>query len=306
MVLEALNGADDDRIQGFQLQGAPVRGRYARLGRGTIDPILRRHAYPRPVALLLGEALTLAALVGALFKSAESKLTIQTEGVGPAPLLVVEYRGDGGLRGYVRMKPGAAEQLAAANALPPRDLLGAGALLMTVETGDVRHQGAVPLEGATLAECAEGYFDRSEQIPTRVRLAVAEEISGAGRPIWRSGGALIQQVAPDDPRGDTEEAWSRAQILFDTLTDAELADPALPAERVLYRLFHEDGVRAAPPHPLVDKCTCDEARLVGVMQRFTATQLSDLVEPDGLLHARCQFCGRLYLLKPEDVAGRPR
>lgn len=296
MVSFALSG-DDDTVAAFTIDGAPVRGRYARLGAGSIDAIIRRHDYPRPVALLLGEALTLAALIGSLLKH-EGKLTVQAEGDGPAPLIVAEYRADGGVRGYARVMDGdlGVERRA------PADLIGVGALTLTLDQGpDMdQMQGVVPLEGETLAACAEMYFDRSEQTPTRVMLAVGEEITALGSH-WRAGGALIQRVAGDETRGFTEEDWSRAQILFASLTDAELLDPALATEVMLFRLFHEDGVRMATPQALEDRCTCDRDRLAALLKRFTAEELADLVEPDGKLHAKCQFCARLYLLDPEDV-----
>jgi molecular chaperone Hsp33 len=161
-------------------------------------------------------------------------------------------------------------------------------------------QGVVPLDGATLAECAESYFTRSEQTPTRIALAVAEELRGDTE-TWRAGGALIQRVAGDEARGFTEDDWTRAQLLFATLSDAELVDPALPIDRALYRLFHEDGVRMGAPAPLVDRCTCDRDRLAALLQRFTPEETADLLEPDGMLHARCQFCGRGYLIDPAEL-----
>jgi molecular chaperone Hsp33 len=283
-----------DAIATFTVDGAPVRGRFARLGAGTLDPVLRRHDYPRPVALLLGEALALAALVGSLLK-ADGALTVQAEGDGPAPLLVAEHRAGGALRGYARVMT---HDLGEAR-MAPAALIGAGALTLTLDLGDdtARMQGVVPLEGETLAACAELYFGRSEQTPTRIKLAVAEELSDAGA-LWRAGGALIQRVAGDEARGFTDEDWSRAQILFDTLTDAELVDPALPIDRALYRLFHEDGVRMTAPTALIDRCTCDAGRLTALLRRFTVEERADLEEDDGLLHARCQFCARLYKLDP--------
>lgn len=283
-----------DAIATFTLDGAPARGRFARVGAGVIDPILRRHDYPRPVALLLGEALTLAALIGSLLKS-DGALTVQAEGNGPAPLVVAEHRSGGHLRAYARV---ASHDLGDAR-LPPRAIIGEGALTLTLDLGDdtARMQGVVPLEGDTLADCAELYFERSEQTPTRIKLAVAEELSSAGS-TWRAGGALIQRVAGDEARGFTEEDWSRAQILFLSLTDAELVDPALPVDRALYRLFHEDGVRMTPPTALLDRCTCDADRLTALLRRFTAEEVADLEEADGLLHARCQFCARLYRIDP--------
>lgn len=302
MVPRALSAADhahrDDTVATFTMDGAPVRGRYARLGAGTIDPIICRHDYPRPVALLLGEMLTLAALIGSLLKS-QGKLTIQAEGDGPVPLIVAEYRADGGVRGYARVT----ETDLGEGRRTPADLIGAGVLTLTLDQGSDmdQMQGVVPLEGETLAQCAELYFDVSEQTPTRILLAVGEELTAEGSH-WRSGGALIQRVAGDESRGFTEEDWSRAQILFATLTDAELLDPALSTEDVLFRLFHEDGVRMADPQALEDRCSCDRDRLAALLKRFTAEELADLVEPDGKLHARCQFCARLYLIDPDDVA----
>jgi len=286
--------AHDDCVAAFTIDGAPVRGRYARLGAGTIDPIIKRHDYPRPVALLLGEALTLAALVGSLLK-AEGKLTVQAQGDGPAPLLVAEYRSDGGLRGYARVTG----EIAGDHRRAPAELIGVGALTFTLDQGadTAQMQGVVPLEGETLAQCAEFYFDHSEQTPTRIQLAVGEEIAADGTH-WRAGGGLIQRVAGDATRGFTEEDWNRAQILFASLTDAEMLDPTLPTEVALYRLFHEDGVRMSAPYPLEDRCTCNAERLSALMKGFTAEEIADLVEPDGKLHAHCQFCARLYLLDP--------
>lgn len=297
--------AGDDTVAAFQLAGAPAHGRYARLAAGAIDPILRRHDYPRPVALLLGEALTLAALVGSLLK-VEGRLIVQAEGKGAVPLLVAEYRTPGALRGYAKIAQSEMARLAQMNAAPPGELLGAGALVMTMERGPglPRHQGVVALGADTLALCAEEYFAQSEQVPTRIRLAVAEHYTrGAPNPVWRSGGALLQRIAGDAARGDTDEAWREAEILFASVEDSELADPALGADRVLYRLFHERGVRMAAPAPLIEACTCNRDRLAALLGQFPEGERADLIEPDGLIHARCEFCSRLYLLEPGELEG---
>ncbi|MGD9967412.1 MAG: Hsp33 family molecular chaperone HslO [Hyphomonadaceae bacterium] len=291
----------DDMVAPFRLDNAPVRGRIARLGAASLDPILHRHDYPRPVALLLGEAIALAALVGSLLKK-DGRLVVQAQGQGLVPLLVAEH-GNGGLRGYARLAEGANSKLARANRLAPNELLGAGNLVLTLDLGEEAppFQGVVPLEGETLAQCAENYFRTSEQTDTGIRLAVGEVFSGDGPSVWRAGGVLMQRLASDQARGNTEEDWSRASILFGTLTDEELIDPALPADRLLYRLFHEEGVRMAASSPLADRCSCSEQRLTNVMRQFPAHELHDLIEPDGNLHARCQFCAREYLIDPANV-----
>lgn len=294
----------DDSAAAFTLDGAPVLGRVARLAVGSIDPILRRHDYPRPVALLLGEALTLAALIGALFK-VPGRFVLQAQGQGLVPLLVAERRDDGALRGYARLAEGAAERLVGGDALSPRALLGEGALLMSLDLGPDMDpvQGVVALDGPTLSACAEAYFTQSQQVPTRIRTAVAEYYAPGELPFWRAQGLLIQRVASDDARGSTDEDWARAEILLATVRDEELADPKLPTETLLYQLFHEDGVRLSPEEDIGDRCTCDAGRLGAVLSRFTAEEVAELTEPDGLLHARCQFCARSYQFDPGSLAG---
>jgi molecular chaperone Hsp33 len=291
----------DDLIAPFSLDNAPVRGRIARIGAGALDPILHRHDYPRPVAMLLGEALTLAALVGSLLK-ADGRMVVQAQGEGPVPLLVAEH-GAGGLRGYARLAEGAADALKNANRLPPGALLGAGSLVLTLDlgAGQEPYQGIVALEGDTLAQCAENFFRASEQTDTGIRLAVGEVMSANAPHSWRAGGVLMQRVAGDDARGETAEDWVRASMLFATVTDEELVDPELPADRLLYRLFHEERARMGEASALEDRCSCDEERLAGVMRNFPPEELRDLVEPDGMLHAKCQFCARSYVIAPERV-----
>ncbi|MGQ0532663.1 MAG: Hsp33 family molecular chaperone HslO [Caulobacteraceae bacterium] len=218
----------DDIVAPFSLDNAPVRGRIARFGPRALDPILHRHDYPRPVAMLLGEALTLAALVGSLLR--EGRLVVQAQGKGLVPLLVAEH-GNGGVRGYARLAEGANSKLANANRLSPGELLGAGNLVLTLDLGEdaAPFQGVVPLEGETLAQCAETYFRISEQTDTAIRLAVGEVMSVDRPAAWRAGGMLMQRLASDSARGDTEEDWLRASILFGTLTDHELVDPAIGA-----------------------------------------------------------------------------
>jgi molecular chaperone Hsp33 len=193
------HAAADDIVAAFQIQDQPVRGRIVRLGPATVDVILRRHAYPDPVARLLGEALTLVSLIGASLKF-EGKLILQVQGDGPVSFLVAEYRTNGSLRGYAHAE-GDAVALVAPGA-EAQVFLGQGTLALTIDQGEhtERYQGIVPLEGRTLAECAELYFAQSEQVPTRLRLAVAEVDGPTGRPEWRAGGVLLQQVAGDQGR----------------------------------------------------------------------------------------------------------
>jgi molecular chaperone Hsp33 len=291
----------DDFVAPFSLDAAPVRGRIVRLGAGALDPILRRHDYPPAVATMLGEAIALAALVGSLLKR-PGRFLVQAQGDGPVPLLVAEHRVEGALRGYARLAENAHESLQGRR-MSPHELFGNGQLALTLDQGaeTPAQQGVVPLQGDTLAHCAEAYFQASEQIETQVHLTVGEVFAGDAPPSWRAGGLLMQRIGRDDARGDDSEDWSRAGILFATAKDAELIDPGLGADSLLYRLFHEEGVRMGEPAPLSDECGCDAARLSAVLRTLSGDELAELTEPDGFLHARCQFCARTHMIAPEQV-----
>ena len=295
----------DDLILPFQADQAEVVGRLVKLG-PTVDTILSRHDYPEPVSQLLGQAAALTALLGAALKF-EGKFILQASTDGPVDLLVADYQVPGGLRGYARFSP---ERLAA---LPPDGrLLGEGQLAMTIDRGveTERYQGVVPLEGETLTEAADTYFRQSEQLPTFIRLAVARHYrAGSGsRPwTWRAGGLLVQKLTREGGRVTTsegaleEEDWTRARALAETVEDHELLDPTLPPDRLLYRLFHEEQVRAYRAIPLESYCSCSRERVDELLRRFSAEDLAEMVV-DGEVWVTCEFCNSRYHFDPASFA----
>jgi molecular chaperone Hsp33 len=291
----------DDLAAAFQIEGWPVRGRLVRLGE-TIDAILSAHAYPEPVAALLGEACALAALVGSSLKF-EGRLIVQAQGDGPVRYVVADYDTEGHMRGYCRFDPEEVEAASQDFARPgARTLLGQGVFVMTLDRGAdfERTQGITPIEGESLSLCAEHYFEQSEQVPTRVRLGVGSVDTGQG-PRWRAGGALIQLIAGDAARGSTEEAWDRSRALFQTLADDELVDPTIPPETLLFRLFHEDGVRLEDARPLKAQCRCSKDRIAAVLTSFGPEDRAGMVEADGKIRVTCEYCASVYELEPEEI-----
>ena len=246
----------------------------------------------------MGEACALAALVGSNLKF-EGRLIVEARGGGPVRYVVADYDTAGGLRGYCRFE---ADEVAAVSKgfLRPgaKSLLGDGVFMMTVDQGSAmdRYQGMTAIEGETLALCAEQYFAQSEQTPTRVRLAVSQA-NGASR----AGGVLIQYIADDDARGSTLEAWTRTQAFFETIGEDELVDAELSSNELLFRLFHEDGVRVFDPKALAAVCRCSQERIETVLKSFEAAERADMVEPDGKIHVTCEFCSRLYAVAPETL-----
>jgi len=294
--------APDDLVAPFQIEGEPVRGRLVRLG-PAVDTILAAHAYPEAVANLLGEICALAGLVGSNLKF-DGRLIVQAQGDGPVRYVVADYDTAGSLRGYCRFDPEAVAAATQGFARPgAKTLLGGGVFIMTVDQGpDMdRYQGVTAIEGETLALCAEQYFAQSEQTPTRVRLAVGQADTGDG-PRWRAGGMLIQNIAEDDARGPTREAWNRTQAFFETIGEDELLDPTISAETLLFRLFHEDGVRVFEHKPLAAFCRCSQTRIEGVLRSFGEDERADMVEADGKIRVTCEYCSTVYVVEPQAIA----
>ena len=309
----------DDRVLPFAVEPLDIRGRVARLG-PALDAILSRHAYPAPVARLLGEAATLTALLGAALKL-EGRFQLQTRGDGPVDMIVVDFDAPDRLRAFARFD---AARIAALSPADGRgaDLMGAGHLAFTIEQGGdfSRYQGVVPLTGQGLEAAAHEYFRQSEQIPTFVRLAVAQSVTAAGS-AWRAGGLMIQflPTSPERQRqadidpGDAppgavvhevpeDDAWTEAKALAATVEDHELVDPTLSSERLLYRLFHERGVKVFEARPIADLCRCSDERVRGMLRGFTPQERGEMVGDDGRIGVTCEFCSTKRVYDPTEFS----
>jgi molecular chaperone Hsp33 len=314
----------DDAILPFAVKPLDLRGRIVRLG-AAVDSILRGHNYPTPVAKLLGEAIVLTVMLGSALKF-DGRFILQTQSDGPVRMLVVDFTAPGSVRACARFDADRVTAAIAGGAAAPGQLLGRGHLAMTIDRGPEmsRYQGLVPLEGGDLEQAAHEYFTRSEQIPTRVRLAVAEEFrAGADglRRHWRAGGILLQFL-PNSPErarradldpGDAppgmaphvlpeDEAWIEGRSLVATIDDIELLDPDLSSERLAFRLFHEPGVRVFRSTPITARCSCSRHRVENMLRSFSQQDRDDMVE-DGRITVTCEFCSSTYVFAPSEIAG---
>ena len=307
-----------DQPLSFTIPSCDTRGRSVRLG-PVLRDVLAAHAYPPPIEALLAEALVLAALLGALFKEDKAQLTMQaqTDG-GVVRLLVVDYRvgaveGAGELRGYVQFD---ADRLAELGPKPSLfGLFGKGYLAITfdqqseIEGASGRYQGIVPLEGKSLSDAAQHYFEQSEQLPTFLRVAVGHVSDEHGIDQCVAGGLLVQHL-PDGEEGrerlhtrmDHPE-WEHVRILSESMSDAELIDPTLAQDAIIWRLFHEEEeVRIDAGLPLVKGCRCDGAHIRDVISRFPAGERADMADEAGMITVDCAFCSRLFPLALDSFA----
>lgn len=290
---------DLDRTVNFTIPARHARGRIARLG-PVLDRILSAHGYPAPIERVLAEALTLTALLGSTLKDSGGQLTLQAQtpaqtGGGIIRLLVCDYKG-GELRGYVQFD---SERLAELGENPSLyALFNQGYLAVTFDqaaTGE-RYQGIVPLDGGSLAEAAENYFDQSEQIPTLVRLGIGRDAQGK----CVAGGLFLQHLPEGEEGGerlhtrDVHPEWEHVEALGSTMGADELADASIPLENLVWRLFNEEEeVRVQGGVDLVRGCRCDAAYIESVLAKFSLEDRAEMAE-DGVITVDCAFCAQKF------------
>lgn len=267
-----------DLLQRFVFEHAPVRGEVARLD-ATWRAVLARHHYPAPVRTLLGELTAAAALLAATLKF-DGALVLQAQGKGPVTLLVVECTSDHTLRATAKWDGDIAPA-------PLRALLGDGQLVITILGAGNRqlYQGVVELDGDSVAEVLENYTGRSEQLATRLWLAVDDE---------RAGGLLLQklpQAAEDD-----EDSWEHAVALATTVTHAELL--GLAPEQLMQHLFPEDDIRLFRARPASFRCTCSAERVAGMLRTVGRDEVESVLAEQGRVTVHCEFCGQRYEFEP--------
>lgn len=305
---DAVPTTDLDRAIGFTIPGRHARGRIARLG-PVLDEILAAHAYPEPIERLLAEALTLAALLGSMLKESEGQMTLQAQNQGGiVSLLVCDYK-NGELRGYVQYD---ADRLVALGENPSLyGLFNQGYLAVTFDqalTGE-RYQGIVPLDGASLAEAAQNYFLQSEQIPSLVRLGSRRD-KATGKCV--AGGLFLQHLPEGEAGRERLHArldhpeWQHIEALGATMGADELADPAIPLETLVWRLFNEeDEVRVLAGTGLSRGCRCDAAYITQVLAKFPGEERAAMADAEGVISVDCAFCSQKFPVRLADFVPPP-
>ena len=306
----------DDCVLPFTVEPLDVRGRVVRLG-PALDKIVHQHGYPPQVCRALGEAVALTALLGSALKN-EGRFQLQTKTDGIISMVVVDFDAPDRLRGYARFDAARLSEQPVANTA---ELVGRGHLAFTVDRGTdaSRYQGVVVLSGEGFEAAAHHYFQQSEQIPTLVRLAVAEEITADGQH-WRAGGLMVQflphstdrlrqaDLHPGDAPGGIEtvevaedDAWTEAQALVGTIEDHELVDRSLSSEDLLYRLFHERGCTVFERAQLKQACSCSRSSILTMLSRFSHQEHEDMVGEDGKIGVTCEFCSTHHSIDLSEI-----
>lgn len=287
----------------FTIAERHVRGRMVRLG-PALNRVIAAHNYPPVAEKLLAEALVLTVLLGSTLKDEQGQLTLQAQtGGGPVELLVCDYRG-GELRGYLKFD---AERLVEVGPDPTLfALFGEGFLAITFDqtATSERYQGIVPLEGTSIGDAAEHYFEQSEQIPSLIRLSARHDAEAG----CVAGGMLLQYLPEGEVGRDRlhvrhdHPEWEHARTIATTLRDDELTDPATSLETLAWRLFHEDEVRAEPGVMLSRGCRCSVDYFAGVLSKFPESERQEMADDAGLVQVDCAFCSRIFPIPLAEIA----
>lgn len=314
----------EDFVQNFALHNSSIHGRVVRMG-NVLDEILNRHENPLIVNKLLGEMITLAAMLSAGLPEG-GILTIQARGDGMLNLLVADATADGQIRGYADTNDDnetktkleeLSKNLDEAD-IELTELMGKGYIAITLDTGSGEpYQGIVPLEGKSLSDAIHGYFTQSQQMGVNLRIFVNKRVREDKTERWRAGGLMIEQLPEDYIAGNDNESedkadynvdygdqseWEYNSLLINTATEEEILDPHLAPQALLYRLFNEGGVWVEDINTeLSSDCRCSREKIVNFLETMSEEDINDMIKDD-VIEVTCQFCNSAEVFDDADIA----
>ncbi len=275
---------DKDILQKFIFENAPVRGEIVHLDE-SYKTILDQHAYPPLIRQLLGEALAVVCLLTAILKG-KGRLTIQFQGKGKLKLLLAQCDHDLNIRGIVQSEG----ELSRDELL---DSLKQGVLAIMVDPdmpNATRYQGIVAWEGESLTQAIEGYFMQSEQLPTRLWLAVSDSHASG----------LFLQVLPKERPELSKDDWQHLTLLTETIQPEELLK--LDNTTLLRRLYSQEEVRVFQPMSVHFRCTCSVKRCENAILILGQKEAEEELANKQKITVTCEFCNKEYDFDRIDVA----
>jgi len=277
--------SQQDQMHRYLFENHAVRGELVTVSQ-TWQEIIEGHDYPQPVQQVLGELLVATSLLTATLKF-DGDITVQLQGDGPLNMAVINGNNLQEMRGVARMQG----EIADGSSL--KEMVGNGYLVITISPKEgERYQGVVGLEGDTLAACLEDYFMRSEQLPTRLFIRTGETESQVG-----AAGILLQVLPAQDASLDE---FNHLATLTETIKTEELR--GLPANDVLWRLYHQEEVTLFEPQNVSFKCTCSRERCGDVLRTLPDDEVDQILQEDGNIDMHCDYCGNHYVYDAVDIA----
>lgn len=278
-----------DSLHRFQLENLHVRGEWVSLDSSWCD-ILSTAEYPKPVKKVLGEALVAISLLAESLKF-DGSLVLQIRGAKPVTMLVVQATSDGAIRGMANWQ-GEISDNAKFQDLFVVDGQDFATMVISVETNashGERYQSLVALEGESLADSFTQYFAQSEQLKTRLWLAVDDT---------RAAGIMLQCL-PSETSEIQDEGWNHAIILADTVTEEELL--TVHSQTLLHRLYHDEDLVIYEDKPIRFECTCSNEKIEHTIRSIGKQEANSIIAEQGQIVIDCDFCNTQYKLDSIDV-----
>lgn len=300
----------EDIVQPFKIESSGLHGRAICLS-SLIDEIVVRHEYPPVVAYLVAETITVAVLLASLLKY-QGVFTLQLNGDGMVPFIAVDVAATGGVRAYAKIAAGAEDSVAAMPVENAAHLVGKGHMTFTVNAGpetDI-YQQVFELLASGLKDSVRAYFRQSADLDTGLVVAVEHAADG-----WHSRGILVQKNPDDDDKlaieadaggelseEEREDAWRRAMMLLSTCTPEEMLDRELSINMLLFRLFHEEGVRVYDVVSYKHACHCSREKVINALAVISKASLDEMKGDDEVIHVTCEFCNEDYVFNDDDIS----
>ena len=267
-----------NEVQSFVFEELSIRGAVVRLQETWLQ-VVAQHHYPEPIERLLGDGVAATVLLATGLKGRPS-ISLKLQGDGPVKLLLVQCSGTLKVRGMAQWRDEASDGT----------LLGEGRLAVNIDPGHhgPQYQGIVPLTGTTLDDCLEAYFERSEQLATRLYLRSHESTVS---------GLMLQALPSAEDHGET---LNSLEVLAATVTGEELK--AWDTPTLLRRLFASYTLRVFEPRAVTHDCRCTAEHLAGIVRMLGAAEVNDILAEQGRLELTCEFCNRSFRYDEADIA----
>lgn len=273
-----------DLLHRYIFDNLDVRGELVQLEQ-TYSDIIANHNYPAPVKAMMGDLLVATCLLTATIKF-EGDIAVQIQGDGPVKYAVINGDNQQNMRGIARIQG----ELTGTSL---KDLFGKGHMVITITPNKGEpYQGIVALQGETIGECLELYFEQSEQLRTKLWIATENSADHS-----RCAGMLLQILPVDKEKAEAD--FQHLEALTTTITDKELLE--LDAETVLTRLYHQDNVRVFEPQSVNFVCGCSRAKTENALINVGQDVLLEDLEKHGEIKISCNYCLKDYIFNKQEI-----
>ena len=124
-------------------------------------------------------------------------------------------------------------------------------------------------------------------------------MAGDKQPHWRAGGIMLQ-MTPERQAGarrktSDHDDWERLSLLLKTVEDLELVDTAAGAGNACCGgCSTKTKCGCSRPRRSPSAATATPDRIAQVLKAYAPEERAGLADPDGIIRARCEFCGTTH------------